>query len=199
MTCLRFLARQEEQQIFKQCFTVIFVAEPVSVTPHSHVLLIILTNHSVHLFQQGLHRWGEKKREKAHVQCSFTGFLISGPHEGTFMLMTGDSTSRHYCNPHLGILSAGSTKAHSSRTTGQTKSTQPCYKSTMVSPITSPHTLIMINMCSDISTSLVLQLQPSVSTQIPHGRSHHVFIPSDLTGTTTKGSQLKSTDSFIMF
>lgn len=64
---------------------------------------------------------------------------------------------------------------------------------------TSSHTLIMINIYSDISNSLVLQLQPSVSTQIPCGRSHHIFIPSDLTGTTTTGRQFNSADSFIRF
>lgn len=51
----------------------------------------------------------------------------------------------------------------------------------------------MINTGSDIANSSVLQWWPSVSTQIPRGRSCHVLIPSHLTGptgTTTTGSRL---------
>lgn len=55
-------------------------------------------------------------KHKCDAQCSFTGFLISVPHEGVFMLTTSDSTSWHYCTPHQGILSEGSTKAHSNWT-----------------------------------------------------------------------------------
>lgn len=55
-------------------------------------------------------------KNKCDAQCSFTGFLISVPHEGVFMLTTSDSTSWHYCTPHQGILSEGSTKAHSNGT-----------------------------------------------------------------------------------
>lgn len=137
--CLCVLARQEGQQMFAHRFTVVLVpSEPLTANSARLILKyklkrncagksdlsILLPNQRAHLFQPGsywflLVAYVEGKN-KCDAQCSFTGFLISVPHEGVFMLTTSDSTSWHYCTPHQGIPSEGPTKAHSNPTMSPT-------------------------------------------------------------------------------
>lgn len=122
--------------------------------PRNHaekcLLLIIPTNHRAHLFHRA-ELGGGGRESTSEPQCSFTGFLISVPHEGTFMLMTGDSTSQHYCNPHLGILSVGVNKDPQQQNHKADKTVtnwQSHVRNTqwyLLSGPTSSHTLIMIN------------------------------------------------------
>lgn len=155
MTCLRFLAHQEGQEMFEQhrhshgwsrdskfyptykqvknthlketagkCGLLIILKKPAWPFVSAWFLLV-----SCVCVCGG---------DACDVQCSFTGFLISVPHEGVFMLTTGDSTLWHYCIPTREYRVRGSTKAHSDWDWHKlNKSTQPGWKYRIVSVIRS--------------------------------------------------------------